>query len=68
MRILVVNAGSSSLKLSLLDDGDNLAGHADLPADRGQFEPDAVADVLGAGESGRRRRWSPWRGRRRSKP
>jgi acetate kinase len=47
MRILVVNAGSSSLKLSLLDDDDRLAGQADLPADRGQFEPDAVADVLG---------------------
>jgi acetate kinase len=32
MRVLVVNAGSSSLKLRLLDDGDALAGAEDLPA------------------------------------
>jgi acetate kinase len=31
-RILVVNAGSSSLKLSVLDAADDLAGGADLPA------------------------------------
>ncbi|HEY8523700.1 MAG TPA: hypothetical protein VIL48_01970 [Acidimicrobiales bacterium] len=40
MRILVVNAGSSSLKLRVLDDGDEVVGRADLgPVDR-----------LGAGE------------------
>ncbi len=32
MRILVVNSGSSSLKLRLLDEGDELVGSADLPA------------------------------------
>jgi acetate kinase len=46
MRILVVNAGSSSLKLSLLDD-DGTAAEENLPVSRGQFEPDAVASVLG---------------------
>jgi acetate kinase len=47
MRILVVNAGSSSLKLSLLDDEDGLAGHGELPATGGEFDPGAVAEVLG---------------------
>jgi len=46
MRILVVNAGSSSLKLSLLDDG-GTAAEENLPISRGQFEPGAVARVLG---------------------
>jgi acetate kinase len=46
MRILVVNAGSSSLKLSLLDADDSLADHAGLPVSRGQLEPDAVAAAL----------------------
>jgi acetate kinase len=46
MRILVVNAGSSSLKLSLLDDG-TTAAQEDLPTSRGQFEPSEVASVLG---------------------
>ena len=32
LRVLVVNAGSSSLKLRLLDPADRLAGSADLPA------------------------------------
>jgi len=31
MRVLVVNAGSSSLKLRVLDDNDAVAGSADLP-------------------------------------
>ena len=42
MRILVVNAGSSSLKLSLLDDGDQLIGSKELTAHRGQFDADDV--------------------------
>jgi acetate kinase len=46
MRVLVVNAGSSSLKLSILAGDDSVTGHADLPASRGQFEPDAVAAEL----------------------
>ena len=47
MRVLVVNAGSSSLKLSLLDGDGTVAGQQDLPVSRGQFEPSAVAAVLG---------------------
>jgi acetate kinase len=47
MRVLVVNAGSSSLKLSLLDRDGTVAGQQDLPVSRGQFEPSAVAAVLG---------------------
>ena len=47
MRVLVVNAGSSSLKLSLLDRDDTVLGQLDLPVSRGQFEPSAVASVLG---------------------
>jgi len=46
MRILVVNAGSSSLKLSLLDD-EGTACEENLPISRGQFEPSAVASALG---------------------
>jgi acetate kinase len=46
MRILVVNAGSSSLKLSLLDDDDQLAGAKELTAHGGQFDADEVAREL----------------------
>lgn len=50
MRVLVVNAGSSSVKLRMLDQHDNLVHSADLAADadgladvmRGWGEPDAV--------------------------
>ena len=38
VRVLVVNAGSSSLKLRLLDDDDRVAESADLPADGGGFD------------------------------
>lgn len=54
MRILVVNAGSSSLKLSLLDAGDRLAAQASLPVSGGEFQPDEVAgglERLGAGRA-----------------
>jgi len=47
MRVLVVNAGSSSLKLSLLAGDDTVIGQQDLPVSGGQFEPSAVAAVLG---------------------
>jgi acetate kinase len=47
MRVLVVNAGSSSLKLSILAADDSVVGHADLPVRRGEFEPGAVAATLG---------------------
>lgn len=46
MRILVVNAGSSSLKLRLLDDADAVAGSVDLPARDARFDPVDVATAL----------------------
>jgi acetate kinase len=46
VRVLVVNAGSSSLKLRLLDGDDTLLGSADLPADAGGFDGDAVAAAI----------------------
>ena len=50
-RILVVNAGSSSLKLRLLGPDDELAAAADLPAPRGSAAPaDVAAAVAGFGE------------------
>lgn len=45
MRILVVNAGSSSLKLRVLDDLQVNAAH-DLPADAGGFDESGLADFL----------------------
>jgi acetate kinase len=45
-RILVVNAGSSSLKLRLLGPDDALVGTADLPAPRGSTDAAAVADAI----------------------
>lgn len=51
MRILVVNAGSSSLKLRVLDEGDRVVASADLPAPRGQADEAAVAQTIeGLGE------------------
>jgi acetate kinase len=46
LRVLVVNAGSSSLKLRLLDGADGLAGSVDLPAPRGIAEDEAVRRAL----------------------
>jgi len=46
MRILVVNAGSSSLKLRVLDRDDVLVASADLPAPRGSTDAAAVADAI----------------------
>jgi acetate kinase len=45
-RILVVNAGSSSLKLRVLDPEDALVGAADLPAPRGVSDRPEVADAI----------------------
>ena len=45
-RILVVNAGSSSLKLRVLDDQDALVGSADLPAPWGAADAAAVAEAI----------------------
>ena len=46
MWILVVNAGSSSLKLRLLDPDDRVIGSVDLPAPRGQAESAAIAAAV----------------------
>ncbi len=46
MRILVVNAGSSSLKLRVLGPADALAASRDLPAPRGLADQAAVAEVI----------------------
>src|SRR5437879_4129599 len=47
MRVLVVNAGSSSLKLRVLDGQDQVVGSEDLPAPRGQTDGAAVAASIG---------------------
>jgi acetate kinase len=46
MRVLVVNAGSSSLKLRLLDGADRVERRADLPADSHGFDVDGLAATL----------------------
>jgi acetate kinase len=46
VQILVVNAGSSSVKLRLLDDADEPVAHADLPADAGGFDTTAVRAAI----------------------
>ncbi len=46
MLVLVVNAGSSSVKIRLLDSSDELRGSVDLPADAAGFDTDALADAL----------------------
>lgn len=46
MRTLVVNAGSSTLKLSVLDD-DEVCLAETLPSPRGHLDQDAVRDLLG---------------------
>ena len=45
-RILVVNAGSSSLKLRVLDGADAIVASADLPAPRGSTDAVAAADAI----------------------
>ncbi len=50
MRVLVVNAGSSSLKLAVLD-GDEAVADVNLPAERGRIDPDALRSwIEAAGE------------------
>ena len=50
MRVLVVNAGSSSLKLRVLDPGDGVAAEADIDAPRARVDEDALrAWIAGAG-------------------
>ena len=50
MLVLVVNAGSSSLKLRVLDPGDGVAAEADIDAPRARVDEDALrAWIAGAG-------------------
>ncbi len=46
MNLLVVNAGSSSLKVRVLNDDDDLVHAVDLPADRGIFDPTSLRRFL----------------------
>jgi acetate kinase len=46
VRVLVVNAGSSSLKLRVLDGSDKVTGTADLPAPRGAADAAAMESTL----------------------
>lgn len=48
MRVLAVNAGSSSLKLSVLDD-DELAVSETVPAPQGRVDEGAVSEVIAGG-------------------
>jgi acetate kinase len=50
VNVLVVNAGSSSLKLALLDDDDSLLLSTTFPVPRGQVDEEALAgELAGAG-------------------
>jgi acetate kinase len=49
MRVLVVNAGSSSVKLRLLDGGDALVAERDLAAPQARVDPAELRAALGAG-------------------
>ncbi|HXJ63441.1 MAG TPA: acetate/propionate family kinase [Actinomycetota bacterium] len=46
MRVLVVNAGSSSLKLSVLDGDDSLVSSQTLPAPGGRVDSDALHSAI----------------------
>jgi acetate kinase len=46
MRVLVVNAGSSSLKLTLLDDADAVLAERELPAPQARIEGRALREAL----------------------
>jgi acetate kinase len=46
LRVLVVNAGSSSLKLRLLDANDEVLAADDLPTHHGRIDADAVARAV----------------------
>jgi len=45
-RVLVVNAGSSSLKLRVLDPADEVTASADLPAPRGAADDSAIKSAI----------------------
>ena len=48
MRVLVVNSGSSTLKLTLLSGEDNVLGHRELDTPHGTIEARALEAALGA--------------------
>ena len=48
MRLLVVNAGSSSLKLRVVEDDDTVSSSIDLDADHGRVDDSALDDALDA--------------------
>jgi acetate kinase len=48
MRVLVVNAGSSTLKLTLLDGQDQIIGSQELQVDGWRFDPAVLAEALGS--------------------
>jgi acetate kinase len=48
MRVLVVNAGSSTLKLTLLDGRDQIVGSRELPVDGPRFDPAELREALGS--------------------
>jgi acetate kinase len=48
MRVLAVNAGSSSLKLRLLDRNDSLIARFDLPVADGELDGSAIAKAIGS--------------------
>jgi acetate kinase len=50
MRILVVNAGSSTLKLAVLDDGDLVVGSSTIDPWAGADDTDSIKDFLGQNE------------------
>jgi acetate kinase len=47
MQVLTINAGSSSLKLRLLDAADTVLASVDLPAEDGRFDTGAVGAAVG---------------------
>ncbi len=49
MRVLVVNAGSSSLKLRLLDGNDEILAEQEIPALRARVDHDALSRALDSG-------------------
>ena len=46
LRVLIANAGSSSLKLRVLDGADRVAGSQDLPAPRGAADAGMLKDAI----------------------
>ena len=52
MRVLVVNAGSSSVKLRVLGDDDQVLGASDLRVERGELDRAALTAASAASDFG----------------